>query len=65
MTSNTLRAKLLRRLAKLDQMIQEVDDSMTGVTLTPTIFVRGVNKIHHMERSRAKVEVQLMQLKKQ
>jgi hypothetical protein len=65
MSDNERRAKLLRRLARLDQMIEKIDDSMTGATLTPTIFVRGAKKIHHMDRLRAKVEVQLMQLKKQ
>jgi len=64
MTVDAQRAKLLRRLARLDQRIEEVDDSMVGVTLTPTIFARGVEKIDHMKRSLAKVESQLRQLRK-
>jgi cyclopropane fatty-acyl-phospholipid synthase-like methyltransferase len=59
------RAKLLQRLAKLDQMIQEVDDSMVGVTLSASDLVYGIDKINHMKRSLSKVEVQLKQLRNQ
>ena len=64
MSGENQRATLLRRLAKLDQMIMEVDDSMVNVTLSPTDLIDGITKIDRMRRSLIKVEVQLKQLDK-
>ena len=59
MSDDEQRAKLLQRLAKLDQMIQEVDDSMVGVTLSASDLKYGIDKINHMKRLLSKVEAQL------
>ncbi len=64
MNARERRIKLLRRLARLDQKIQEVDDSMVGVTLSAADLIYGIDKIDHMRRSLSKVEAQLRKLEK-
>jgi len=64
MTDDERRARLLRMLADFDQKIEEVDQSMVDVTLTPDAFARGVAIIDNLKRKLARVEAQLKRLEK-
>ena len=61
MSDDEQRAQLLRQMAEIDQEIQDIDDSMVNVTLTGTIFGKGVDQINALKETRAKVEAQLKQ----